>query len=218
MYTHFTLPSDLFDRFQMIHEESNYEIIRFYEQHEDLINFMGVEEYFIILCYYNNALFATEDFEKHKICVEEVLKTSIIENIRYVDGVDVYLHALEQKIQTHLELNEVKEAIHVAKELLALAPKNKKYKKILRKALMSKRPLWVRQIFGAAVWFAIAWTVLEIVQLMFLEAFFSTILGFNGFLQAGFLVAGLISFIAGWRVHHQQVEAVIKSVLRKAKK
>lgn len=217
MHTNFTLPSDLFDRFQMIHEESSYEIIRFYEQHEDLINFMGVEEYFIILCYYNNALFATEDFEKHKVCVEEVLKTSIIENIPYVDGVDVYLHALEQKVQTHLKLGEQDEAIKVAKQLLALAPKNKRYKKLLRKALMSKRPVWVLQAFGAALWFAIAWTALEIVQLMFLEAFFSQVLVFNSFLQAGLVLAAFISFIAGWRTHHKQVEAVIKSVLRKAK-
>jgi tetratricopeptide (TPR) repeat protein len=215
MSVNYKLPSDLFEHFQMLHADSSYEIIRFYETHEPSIQFIDVEQQFIMLCYYSNSLFATGQFSKYLEAAERLLETSIIEDIRYVDGVDVYLHNLNQKVCAHLELQELDEAIRVAKQLLAIAPQNKNYKKLLRKALMRKRPQWVLKVFGAALWAGLLWTALEIVQLMVLEAFFPQFVHPVNLIQLFTLLTMLFCFIHGWRAHQYYVEGIVKKILKK---
>ncbi len=213
----FRHPSDLFEDFQSIESENCYELIQFFEKNEEDLGFMGIEEQFIILCYYSNALFATRQFRKYLEYATRLLEYAILENLQEVDGVDVYLHTLDQKVQAHLILREDEEAIRIARQLLGLAPEHKPYQKLLRRALMRRRPLWVRQCFGAALWGAILWTGLEIIQLMYLETFWINLLPLNSILQWGTLLVALLSSVIGYRAHFVYVEQQVRAISKRRK-
>lgn len=173
MSIQFSYHSDLFDRFRNIHESDVYGVIRFYENHESDLDFMPFEERFIMRCYYSNALFAADESRKHLEHAQEILEDSIIGGIQYVDGHDVYLHTLQQKVESHIRLKEWSEAIKISKQLLSIAPQSRK-KSIsqMKRALLLQRPLWVRKAFGWGMLAMMAWTGFEVLQVLVLEPFY----------------------------------------------
>ena len=211
MSIQFSYPSDLFDRFRNIHESDVYGVIRFYENHLDELYFMPFEERFIMLCYYSNALFAAEAYQKHFETAKELLEASIIEGIQYVDGHDVFVHTLYQKAESHIHLRELEEAAKISRQLLAIDPtQKKKWLAQLKKSLLLQRPAWVQKAFAWAMLTTILWIGTSFLNILIFEPFYPFINRLATTLQVTALPLALLMSLAAMLGHYLFVVYKIK--------
>lgn len=165
--------SDLYRNFRHIRRDDVYAQIRFYEKYADDLIVLSSEEHFTICCYYANALFAAEDYGRYLIKAPEILERSIIENIRYIDDIDVYIEHLEKMSMAYLKLKDFDNALKIAVQLYNISGREKKYKILLKKILKSQRPKIILELFAVSICLALLWTILEISNLLVLETFYN---------------------------------------------
>lgn len=136
--------SRIFRDFRSIPYSDYYYLIRFYEQNNKDIGFLPLEEGMIMSYYYANALFETQEYELHIQVANDLLEQSIIHNIRYIDGEDVYMTVLYKKANAHLQLEQLDIAQRLATQLLRLEPQQFHYQALLRQCFLVRRPYWLR--------------------------------------------------------------------------
>lgn len=138
--------SRIFRDFRSIPYSDYYYLIRFYEQNNKDINFLPLDEGIIMSYYYANALFETQEYELYLQVANELLEQSIIHNIRYIDGEDVYMTVLYKKTSVHLKLGQLETAQRLSTQLLRLEPEQFHYQALLRQCFLIARPYWLRPI------------------------------------------------------------------------
>lgn len=136
--------SRIFRDFRSIPYSDYYYLIRFYEQYYQDIDHLPFDEGLIMSYYYANALFETQEYDLHIETSNYILEQSIINNVRYIDGEDVYMTVLHKKTYAHLKLGEIETAQNLAKQLVRLDPTNYAYTILLRQCFLTKRPSWIR--------------------------------------------------------------------------
>jgi hypothetical protein len=136
--------SRIFRDFRSIPYSDYYYLIRFYEQYYQDINHLPFDEGLIMSYYYANALFETQEYDLHIETSNYILEQSIINNVRYIDGEDVYMTVLHKKTYAHLKLGEVETAQNLATQLVRLDHNNYVYTILLRQCFLTKRPSWIR--------------------------------------------------------------------------
>jgi tetratricopeptide (TPR) repeat protein len=136
--------SRIFRDFRSIPYSDYYYLIRFYEQNNKDISFLPLDEGMIMSYYYANALFETQEYELHINVANDLLEQSIVHNIRYIDGEDVYMTVLYKKANAHLRLGQVETAERLATQLLRLEPQQFHYQALLRQCFLLRRPYWLR--------------------------------------------------------------------------
>jgi tetratricopeptide (TPR) repeat protein len=164
--------SNLYRNFRHIHQQDVYEIIRFYKKNNNALSKLSTVQRFTILCYYANALFAAEEFEDYIKTAPEILEISIIENIQFVDGKDIYLHTLEQLARAYMLQKKYDKALLIAKQLLNLSNAPKKQQQLLRKILNKQRPAWVLNAKALMVISVLILTIMEMLQIIFILPFY----------------------------------------------
>jgi tetratricopeptide (TPR) repeat protein len=211
----YTYHSELFSHFRDIRPDDKFGQIRFYERNASHLKRLSTEEQFIILCYYTNALFATENYRKHIEYSKLVLEISILEGIQFVDGHDVYLRMLENRVKSHLALKEFEEAFNIAKQLLNIAAEPGKYFALYRKVLSVRRPVWVLNAFALAVTAASLWAGLEIVRLIVFEPFYPIIDNTLDLFQSAALAIALGSVFLAWISQYYFVGSELRKYRKK---
>lgn len=136
--------SRIFRDFRSIPYSDYYYLIRFYEQNNKDISFLPLEEGMIMSYYYANALFETQEYELHIQIANDLLEQSIIHNVCYIDGEDVYMTVLYKKAHAHLKLEQLDTAQRLATQLLRLEPQQFHYQALLRQCFLVRRPYWLR--------------------------------------------------------------------------
>ncbi|MGH1334873.1 MAG: hypothetical protein ACRBFS_02020 [Aureispira sp.] len=136
--------SRIFRDFRSIPYSDYYYLIRFYEQNNKDIDFLPLDEGMIMSYYYANALFETQEYELYLQIANELLEQSIIHNIRYIDGEDVYMTVLYKKASAHLKLDQIETAQRLSTQLLRLEPEQFHYQALLRQCFLVRRPYWLR--------------------------------------------------------------------------
>jgi hypothetical protein len=212
MEINFTYPSELFKNFMDIRYSDVYTLIRFYEYNAPEIDSLPVNENFILLCFYNNALFTAEEYNKHILFSKQVLEKSIIENIQFVDGHDVFLFTLERKALSHLALNQYQEAERISRQLINIVPGATNYKALLHKVLIKKRPYWVHNTFGLGITSLSLWTGIEIAGLIIFEPFYPKIDQWMFYLQSSILFLSLMAISFALTAHYFFVTFEIKKI------
>lgn len=97
-----------------------------------------------MMYYYANALFETQEHALFIPIANEILEQSIIHNIRYIDGEDVYMMVLYKKACAHLRLEENNTALNISTQLLRLDPQRFEYQALVRQCFLITRPYWLR--------------------------------------------------------------------------
>lgn len=136
--------SRIFRDFRSIPYSDYYYLIRFYEQYYQEIDYLPFDEGLIMSYYYANALFETKEYDTCITIANHILEQSIIHNIRYIDGEDVYMTILYRKSVAHLKLGEIEPAKRFATQLVRLEPNNYSYQFLLRQCFLEVRPTWIR--------------------------------------------------------------------------
>jgi tetratricopeptide (TPR) repeat protein len=165
--------SELYSNFRHIRRDDVYAQIRFYERHADALSYLNSDEHFTVCCYYANALFAAEDFERYLLIAPEILEKSIVDNIQFVDGVDVYKDHLEKMSIAYLKLKDYETAVKICVQLYNISGRAKKFKILLKRILKSQRPKIILDLFAVSLCLGLVWTSCEIGSLLVLEVFYA---------------------------------------------
>ncbi len=88
---------------------------------------------------YTIALFEIGKYEKYLYIVDEVIEKVIEENIREIQGIDVFEALLFRKAASHYNLTEYDTAIFILRQLVKINDKENLYKNLLGKAIRRDR-------------------------------------------------------------------------------
>ena len=138
--------SGIFRDFRCIPFSDYYYLIRFYEQYNADIDHLPFDEGLIMSYYYANALFETYEYASHIKIANYILEQSIINNIRYIDGEDVYMTILYKKTYAHMKLGEHDVAKDLARQLVRINNNNVLCTSLLAQCYREVRPLWVKPV------------------------------------------------------------------------
>lgn len=168
METQYIANSTLLRYFRSIEPGAYLHIMDFFESYETEIQALEVQEYIIILSYYIDALYEVGDYEKEVIYYTEILlEQSIIENIQFVDGQDIYMRALLQRAVSFLQINDFNNAYILAKQLYRLAPNDSTCQRLIKDCLLLNKPKWILKALKYSIVFAALAVFIKISDMIF---------------------------------------------------
>lgn len=149
----FSKESRIFRDFRCIPYADYHYLVRFYEQYFADIDHLSFDESMIITYYYAVALYETEAYYSFLTVADDMIEKSIINSIQYIDGQDVYMNLLYKKVVAQLQLKKQRKALHLAKQLVRIAPQDEQYTHLLYHCYRDCRPAFVRKtlLISAAI-------------------------------------------------------------------
>lgn len=216
MIKKFTYQSKVFRDFEMLDKQNFHGIVRFYEENETAINTLTFKEYFTLQTNYAHALFEVGNYEKLLVISKRILEISIIHNIQYHEGEDIFLKTLYQKAQAHYHLLHTKEAVHVFKELIKMKPNDTRYKDFLTACYLRHRPEYIKNMMAIGILMYILSSAVVALDILVVSHFYNAYSSSMQMLWIVILVSGLVMLTAGFLVHridvYQRVKAFVKSI------
>ncbi len=126
-------------------------IIRFFEENQKDIHNLELEEYFELMVTYLSALFEIGAYERYLRLADGAIETSIIHNIHFFRGEDVYRKLLFRKAASHYNLLQNEKAEHVLRELIKMDPYDEDAISFLKKCLWVKKPKFITNTRGLSI-------------------------------------------------------------------
>lgn len=212
----YTEQSRIFKSFRAIPYSDFYNLIRFYERYEDDLAELPLDEYLTIVYYYSNALFETGEYKEYIAWANKLLEYSIIHNVQYIDGEDIYLSTLRQKTFAHFKLNEIELATKLAQQLIKITPTSKNYSRLLRKCLRKQRPKWIDNFLVLGIGLVFIASLISIARILFVEAFYPNLLPIVSVVEGLFWIVGIAGFVASAVGRYYHVGKHVKSITKEA--
>ncbi|MCH2021645.1 MAG: hypothetical protein MK207_04120 [Saprospiraceae bacterium] len=213
MSIQYSQESRIFRDFRCIPYSDYYYLIRFYEQYNTDIDHLPFDQGLIMSYYYANALFETYEYESHIKIANYILEQSIINNIRYIDGDDVYVTTLYKKTYAHMKLGEYDVAKDLAKQLVRITDNNIHCSNLLAQCYREVRPSWVKPVLITSAT-ASLFAAISIILFSFFQEFFAPQLFHVSYALFSLAVIGLSASIF---VHYKYVVAPTRKILSQAR-
>lgn len=137
--------------FRNINPRDYQEVVRFFQRYEEYFNDLDTEFYFPSLLVFTNSLYELGEYELFLPHAERILELSIQENIQFFNGEDIFLSTLYKKSRSLLALGHPEKAAVISRQLLRLAPENRKNLSIFRDCLMATRPEWLENSLSYSI-------------------------------------------------------------------
>ena len=135
--------SKVFRNFRTLDTHNYHSIVYFYERHKKDMFDLSFDEAFTMLLHYCNALFEIGRYERQIQIADEIIQRSILNNIQFYEGEDIYIKTLFQKSKSHFHLEDYSTAEHILKELIKMSPFQMTFSKWLKKCIAEKQSRWV---------------------------------------------------------------------------
>ncbi|MBL4651149.1 MAG: hypothetical protein JKY03_15575 [Aureispira sp.] len=204
--------SRIFRDFRSIPYSDYYYLIRFYEQYDQDLDHLPFDESLIMSYYYANALFETQEYDIHIETSNYILEQSIINNVRYIDGEDVYMTVLHKKTYAHLKLGEIETAQKLATQLVRLDQNQYSYPILLRQCFLAKRPSWIRPALTTS---AVS-TILGAIITIIFSFFYLSLPAKAVLIPYGLLLFAAIGLFATTIGYYKYVIAPVRQILKQA--
>ncbi len=202
-YRPFRSDLDLTRVFYRIHPEDLHGTRYFFEANEHALDVLNVEAYYPILAAYVNALFSLGDFEKMQPYADRLLELALTENLSLADGEeDVLTRTLFQKAYSLLRLKQVDRAVELSRQLLGIAPDNPRNARLLRLALVVRRPFYLRFSLGTGAALGLSYLVMLATGTLVVEPYYPEHCAWFGPLCTGIWQAAVFAVLAGSAFHH----------------
>ena len=196
-----TYQSAVYQNFETLDKRNYHEIIRFCERNRVAMEQLNFEEFFIMELAYCNALFQMDYFEKQLKIADKIIELSIVNNIQYYEGEDIYHKTLFQKAQVHRLLNELLEAIHITKELIKMNSESKEYQEFLKLCYTNDELPILELLRGYGVLICFVSAVLFLLNILIVEPFYLESVFLINVISATGLVVGGIMLTVGLTIH-----------------
>ena len=175
----FFLPAErlrLYRNFKAIEIDDFHGIIRYYEQHEDGIRTLDLEEYLDCTLVYAHALFEGENFGKHIVMCDHLLELAIMHNIADWQGDDLYHHLLMSKSAALYHQQEYGKSERILKEVIKLYPFDRLAAVYLNKVMLRQKPLWLLRSRALTVALALLAVLVIALEIFAVTKFFPRLL------------------------------------------
>lgn len=98
------------------------ERIRYYEEHRDVLHFLSFDQRIEVDIDYNLCLFEIGKYNRFLQNIDHLIESVIIEDIRELNGKDIYCELLIKKAACLYNTDRFEESIHISKQLLKINP------------------------------------------------------------------------------------------------
>lgn len=177
-------------------------IIRFFEENQEDIRNLELEEYFELMVTYLDSLFEIGAYERYLRLANGAIETSIIHNIHFFRGEDVYRKLLFRKAAAHHNLQQNKKAQHVIRELIKMDPHDEESVRFLKKSLWIEKPEFITNFRGWSILLFILAAAVICAELLLVRPFFPEYTTTVEFFRIGLFALGLILMFIG-DIYHQ---------------
>ena len=167
-----TFTDDLIAQYRNLDPSAHREIIRFYELHKKRLRHLDVELFLEIELGYTNALFELARYEPFLVRTKYLLEALIYNNIKYINGEDVYEKLLLRKAAAHYHLLELSTAQNLLWQVLKMNPDNQSAAYLAKKCLIKETPSYFRKTQGICIFLFLVSAAIIAVELLILHPFF----------------------------------------------
>lgn len=164
-----TYYSKIYKEFKSIAANEHLSIVRFYESYEADIPNLNFTEYFELLISYSDALFEIGAYQSHLQVADSAIQISILNNIKFYNGQDIYTELLFKKAASYFNLMRYNEAEHILRELVKITPYNETIHRFLKKCLLRKQPNYLKNARGLAILALLATALIIAIELLFVR-------------------------------------------------
>lgn len=210
--------SPVFIDFETLGKRNYHEIVRFCERNRDAMNQLNFDEFFIMELSYCDALFQMDMFDKHIYTANHVIELSILNNVQFYEGEDIYHRTLFQKAQAHKALNQLSEAIHITKELLKMNKTQKEYQQFLKLCYTKDGTPFLQNLRAYGVLICFVAAGLLVLNILIVEPFFPMKVGLINTISTIGLIVGGLSLIGGLTIHHWKAKRKFDEFMKILKK
>ena len=177
-------------------------IIRFFEDNLEDIRNLELEEYFELMVTYLDSLFEIGAYERYLRLANGAIETSIIHNIHFFRGEDVYRKLLFRKAAAHHNLHQNEKAQHVIRELIKMDPYDEESIQFLKKSLWVEKPRFISNSRGWSILLFILAAVVICLELLLVRPFFPEYTAMVEMSRMVLFGLGLVTMFMG-DVYHQ---------------
>jgi hypothetical protein len=167
-----TYHSKLYRDFRAIEPGEWRTIIRFYEEFEKNIVDLDFEEYFELLNAYTNALFEVGSYQKHLLMADVVIEASVMNNVKFFHGDDVFHKTLFKKAASCYHLRQSEKADYILRELLRIDPYDVDAAMFLKKCLRKTSPAYLRHAKAVAIFLFLMSALVVSLELIVVRSFY----------------------------------------------
>ena len=212
-----TYRSQIFRNFKAMNPAEFRKVVHFYERHEKDVLSLDFEEYFEMLVSYTNALFEIAEYRKHLLMADAVVETSIIENVSYINGEEIFRSTLFRKAASFYNLFDYKKAIYVLQELLKMEPTDASSRHFLERCLRADRPQLARHARAAAIALFLSAALTVFVDVVLTRHFLPEMSPFLGKIWLSMFSAGLFVLIGGKMLQRLRARRQVQRFVNEAK-
>jgi len=177
-------------------------IIRFFEENQKDIHNLELEEYFELMVTYLGALFEIGAYERYLRLADGAIETSIIHNIHFFRGEDVYRKLLFRKAASHYNLMQNEKAEHVLRELIKMDPYDEDAIGFLKKCMWVKKPKYITNTRGLSIVLLFVAAAIICVELLLIRPFFDAYIQPVEISRIAIFTLGLLAMFSG-DIFHQ---------------
>ena len=216
-----TYHSNIYREFRSIDAAEWRTVIRFYELYEEKMEGLEFEESFDMLLAYATALFEIGDYDKHLIVADRVLEVSVMNNVKFFNGEDVFQKTLFKKAASNYSLYKLEKCDYLLRELLRIDPYDNDGALFLKKCLRDMHSTVIKKTRAASVLLLIISAFIICIELMVVHSFYPQLGGFVALIRNATLGLSISILIFGELYHrlrcHREVDNFVEHLKRRKK-
>ena len=196
-----TYQAKVYREFQAIEPKEWRTIVRFYEEYQKEIGELDFEAFFEIVTAYTNALFEIGAYDKHLRMTDTVIELSVINNVRFFNGEDVFHSMLFKKAASCYHTHELEKADYILRELVRIDPFDEDASRFLKKCLRKKHPAFVQKMRAAAILAFLFSALLICIEFLLIHSFYPQYNSLFEVVRNSVFFLGWVFIIAGDIIH-----------------
>jgi len=196
-------------------------VVRFYERNEKEIRELDFDEFFEMMAAYTNALFEIGAYEKHLLMADAVIEASVMNNIKFFNGEDIFHKTLFKKAAACFHTWQLEKADYILRELLRMDPRDEYSALFLKKCLRKMRPTLVRYSRAAGMLCFLLSAVIICFEMLIVRSFYPVYTDIfeasrNAVFFTGLAAMGGGDLLHRWRTN-REVDRFVRMLRRRRK-
>ncbi len=213
-----TYYSKIYQEFKTIDVKEHLSVVRFFESYERDIKQLNFSEYFELLVAYLDALFEIGAYHSHLKIVDSAIQISILNNIKFYNGRDIYTDLLFRKAASCYNLMQYDEAEHILRELVKISPHDESYAIFLRKCLWKKQPDFLKNARGIAILLLLASALIIAVELIIVRNLFAVHTATIEMVRNITFGSAILVLVGSTLIHYGQIFIGVKKFVTECKR
>jgi len=212
-----TYYSKIYKEFKEIATNEHLSIVRFYESYESDITQLNFTEYFELLISYSDALFEIGAYQNHIKAVDMAIQCSILNNIKFYNGQDIYIDLLFKKAASCYNVMEYDQAEHILRELVKISPYNELVHRFLKKCLQKKKPAYLKNARGLAILLLLSTALVIAIELLFVRTLMNDYISIFETIRNTTFVTSLVLILGSAAYHRAEIHFWVKQFVADCK-